>query len=84
MARAFVFPYNGCRVDGGDVVMAMPVTFVADNGDTFGPTIDVRVPLTATPQQIRAAILAEVSVQGALVNCVITQNETILMGYEKG
>lgn len=84
MARAFVFAYNGCRVEGQEIVLSMPVTYVADNMDTFGPTIDVRVAIGATPQQIRTAILAEVPVQGAVFGVSIGQNDTICMPYDQG
>ena len=84
MARAFVFPYTGMRVEATEIVLSMPVQYIADNMATFGPSVDVRVPLSATPQQIRSAILAQVPIDGMSFGVTIGQNETILFGYEKG
>lgn len=84
MARAFVQAYNGFRIEGAEIIISMPVTYAANNGDQFGPTVDVRVPLSATPQQIRSAILAQVVIDGMSFGVTIGQNETILFGYDKG
>lgn len=84
MAKGIIHQLVDGALSGDELTLTFGFNAIADKGKTFGTNFEITVPVDATKEQIRAAMLDGAVATAKTYGVTITNSDIIHIEFDKG